>query len=171
MFSDFELFWGGCFLYFNACRKKWNITSKEMAEIVYKYRLVSLIEKLGDYLHSFDEQGVVEVLEQYIKRVDSKMEKDDIVNVPLSDNPPESEDIIQGRAKKYDVKMKIAESLGVNFLELDRDDSFLTEEEKEGYFRDCLLLYSLLGSEEPLPYDLIVRLVEVKDRREKVKEN
>lgn len=75
MFTDFELFWGGCFLYFNACKGKWNITAKEMAEIVYKYRLVSLIEKLGGYLHSFDEQGAVDVLEQYIKRVDSKNEK------------------------------------------------------------------------------------------------
>lgn len=75
MFSDFEMFWGTCFLYFNACQEKWNVTAKEMGEIIYKYKLASLIEKSGDFLDSHGIPGVVNIIEKYIKRVDTINEK------------------------------------------------------------------------------------------------
>lgn len=70
MFTEFEMFWGGCFLYFDECRKKWKISREERAEIIYKYKLVTLIENSDDFLYSYCDEDVVKIIEQYIKRMD-----------------------------------------------------------------------------------------------------
>ncbi len=70
---------------------------------------------------------------------------------------------------KNEYKRKFALELGVNILLFDdgvEDSLFKNTEEKAQYNADCMKLSAFLDSGEPIPQDLILRLLTIKKRRE-----
>lgn len=92
-------------------------------------------------------------------------------NVPTLYFPDEPPEVVAQRKAKNDRIFKMAEMLGVDLTCFDSENDGLFKNKKEQviYERDCLALSLLLNKGEPLPQDLIDRLLTIKERRERLK--
>lgn len=62
--SLFEL----CYIIFNACIEKWDISNKSMSNLINTFNLATLVEQHQEYFNSMGVQGVVEEMEDYIQK-------------------------------------------------------------------------------------------------------
>lgn len=102
------------------------------------------------------------------------MDKEMFIDMSVKGVDPiqETEEVVKQRYLKNERKFFIGKHLGVSFSSVYEGYNkkiFKNVEEENQYFHDCLLLSILLDKEEPLPIDLVHRLLLIKERKDKLK--
>lgn len=86
--------------------------------------------------------------------------------------PSEPIEVVNQRVAKQEKRILIERGLGIPVAFFDgsskEEGLFKSSKEELGYHRDCLLLGSLVDKDEPIPPDLILRILNIKRRREQL---